>query len=148
MKIINKVFIAVMMALLMNIQCIYAVKNTLLISPNHMPQNIQKTNHTHDEDSPAPPQFEVDDFEYNYHLANKESYVSFILSSPEFVSYYIYLINTENTISHEKSGFINHNSQKIDLSLQNIIAGNYDLVVEVYNNEKVSTKRTFPLLFK
>nr|CBX70615.1 unknown protein [Yersinia enterocolitica W22703] len=49
---------------------------------------------------------------------------------------------------HETSGFINHNAQRIDLNLENIIAGNYDLVVEVYNNEKVSTKKTFPLIFE
>ncbi|HDL8236410.1 TPA: hypothetical protein PXQ89_003089, partial [Yersinia enterocolitica] len=110
--------------------------------------NIQKINSTNEEESPAAPQFEVEDFQYNYHLTNKESYISFILSSPEFVSYYIYLINNENTISYETSGFINHNSKRIDLSLEDIISGYYDLVVEVYNNEKLSAKKTFPLIVK
>ena len=148
MKIINKILITITMALLMNTQSIYAAKNTLLASPNYMPKTIQKINYYNEEDSPTPPQFEVDDFEYNYHLTNKDSYVSFIISSPEFVSYYIYLINNESTIFYETSGFINHNSKKIDLNLHDIIAGNYDLVMEVYNNEKVSAKKTFPLIFK
>ncbi|EOI7474054.1 hypothetical protein OZ701_004129, partial [Yersinia enterocolitica] len=108
MKIINKILITVTMALLMNTPSIYAAKNTLLVSPNYMLKNIQKINSTNEEESPAAPQFEVEDFQYNYHLTNKESYISFILSSPEFVSYYIYLINNENTISYETSGFINH----------------------------------------
>ncbi|HEN3651357.1 TPA: hypothetical protein U5E41_003374 [Yersinia enterocolitica] len=136
------------MALLMNTPSIYAAKNTLLVSPNYMLKNIQKINSTNEEESPTLPQFEVEDIQYNYHLANNESYISFVLSSPEFVSYYIYLINNENTIFYETSGFINHNSKKIDLNLYEMIAGNYDLVVEVYNNEKVSAKKTFPLIFK
>ncbi|EPB0872350.1 hypothetical protein ACRARK_002160 [Yersinia enterocolitica] len=148
MKIINKILITVTMALLINTQSIYAAKNTLLVSANYMPKIIQKINYYNEGESPTPPQFEVEDIQYNYHLANNESYISFILSSPEFVSYYIYLINNENKIFYETSGFINHDSKKIDLNLYEMIAGNYDLVVEVYNNEKVSAKKTFPLIFK
>ncbi|ELI8098581.1 hypothetical protein ACSMDC_17710 [Yersinia enterocolitica] len=148
MKIINKILITVTMALLINTQSIYAAKNTLLVSANYMPKIIQKINYYNEGESPTLPQFEINDFEYNFHLINKDSYVSFILSSPEFVSYYIYLINNENTIFYEISGFINHNSKKIDLNLHEMIAGNYDLVVEVYNNEKVSARKTFPLIFK
>ncbi|HDL7336486.1 TPA: hypothetical protein PXN07_001711 [Yersinia enterocolitica] len=148
MKIINKILITVTMALLMNTPSIYAAKKTLLVSPNYMLKNIQKINSTNEEEIPSPPQFEVEDFQYNYHLTNKESYISFILSSPEFISYYIYLINDNSLIFHETSGFINHDSKKIDLNLSGIIAGNYDLVVEVYNNEKVSARKTFPLIFK
>lgn len=148
MKIINKILITVTMALIMNTQSIYAAKNTLLVSPNYMLKNIQKINYTNEEESPTLPQFEVEDIQYNYHLANNESYISFILSSPEFVSYYIYLINNENKIFYETSGFINHNSKRIDLSLEDIISGYYVLVVEVYNNEKLSAKKTFPLIVK
>ncbi|HDZ9833398.1 TPA: hypothetical protein R1Z88_001458 [Yersinia enterocolitica] len=148
MKIINKILIIVTMALLMNTPSIYAAKNTLLVSPNYLPQNIQKINSINEEESPALPHFEVEDFQYNYHLTNKESYISFILSSTEFVSYYIYLINDDSTIFHETSGFINQYSKKIELTLENITPGDYDLVVEVYNNEKISARKTFPLIFK
>ncbi|MGN1569761.1 hypothetical protein ACKEU4_15070, partial [Yersinia enterocolitica] len=120
----------------------------LLASPNPRLQGIHKINHIHDKESSTTPQFEVNYFQYNHKLINKKSSVSFTISSPEFVSYYIYLANNENTMLHETSGFINHNAQRIDLNLENIIAGNYDLVVEVYNNEKVSTKKTFPLIFE
>ncbi|HFR4113956.1 TPA: hypothetical protein ACHVKA_001931 [Yersinia enterocolitica] len=148
MKIINRMFTTVMIVLLMNVQSINAAKNTLLTSPNHIPQIIQKIVHTHGDDSTTLPKFEVDSFEYNYHLTNKKGYVYFTLSSPEFISYYIYLINDNSLIYHEASGFINHNSKNIVLNLENINPDNYDLVVEVYNNEKVSAKKTFPLIFK
>lgn len=148
MTTINKILTTVALIFFINIQSIYAVTHTLLVSPNPRLHGIDKINHIHDEESATAPQFEVNYFQYNHQLINKKSSVSFTISSPEFVSYYIYLANNENTILHETSGFINHNAQRIDLNLENIIAGNYDLVVEVYNNEKVSTKKTFPLIFK
>ena len=148
MNAIKKILAAVALIFLINIQSIYAATNTLLISPNPILQDIQKIAQTHDAEVPTLPQFEIDDFQYNYHLTNKRSYVSFILSSNEFVSYYIYLINDESLIFHETSGFINQDSKKIDLILENITFGNYDLVVEVYNNEKLSARKTFPLIFK
>ncbi|WP_174848515.1 hypothetical protein [Yersinia artesiana] len=144
----NKILAAVTLIFLINIQSIYAVTHTLLMSPNSMREGIQKIAHLHDAEAPASPQFEVNDFQYNYHLTNKKNYVSFILSSTEFVSYYIYLINDDSTIFHETSGFINQDSKKIDLTLENITPGDYDLVVEVYNSEKVSAKKIFPLIFK
>ncbi|MGH1472894.1 hypothetical protein [Yersinia proxima] len=148
MNAINKTLATVALIFSINIQSIYAVTHTLLISPNPMRKDIQKIAQTHDAEAQTPPQFEINDFQYNYHITNKSSYVSFILSSTQFVSYYIYLISDENIIFHETSGFINQDSKKIDLVLENITLGNYELVVEVYNNEKVSAKRTFPLIFK
>ncbi len=143
MKIINKILITVTMALLINTQSIYAAKNTLLVSANYMPKIIQKINYYNEGESPTLPQFEINDFEYNFHLINKDSYVSFILSSPEFVSYYIYLINNENTIFYETSGFINHNSKKIDLNLHEMIAGNYDLWWKFIIMRKYQLKKPF-----
>ncbi|HHL2559381.1 TPA: hypothetical protein ACQ31I_001240 [Yersinia enterocolitica] len=145
---IKKTFSTVSLIFLINIQSVYAITNILLMTPPPILQSIQKIAHFHDTEAPTLPQFEIDDFQYNYHLTNKRSYVSFILSSTEFVSYYIYLINDESMIFHETSGFINQDSKKIDLILENIALGNYDLVVEVYNNEKVSARKTFPLIFK
>lgn len=147
MNTIDKILITVALTFLINIQNIYAVTHTLLMSPNPI-QDIQKVDHTHDEAPPTTPYFEMSNFQYNYQIINKKSYVSFTINSPELVSYYIYLANDESTIFHEKSGFINQNSQNIDLNLENITAGNYDLVIEVYNNEKVSAKKTFSLVFK
>lgn len=148
MNTISRILTTVALVFLINIQNIYAVTHKLLISPNSMRESIQKIAYIHGAEAPTPPQFEIDEFQYNYHLTNKRSYVSFILSSNEFVSYYIYLINDESTIFHETSGFINQDSKKIDLILENITSGDYDLVVEVYNNEKISDKRIFPLIFK
>lgn len=147
MNTINRILTTVALFFLINIQNIYAVTHTLLISPNSI-QGTLKIDHIYNEDTPIPPQFEINEFQYNYQLVNKKSYASFILSSTEFISYYIYLTNNENTIFHEKSGFINQNSKNINLNIENITAGNYDLVIEVYNNEKVSDKRIFPLIFK
>lgn len=53
MNTIDKILITVALTFLINIQNIYAVTHTLLMSPNPR-QDIQKIDHTHDE---APPHY-------------------------------------------------------------------------------------------
>ncbi|CNJ28730.1 hypothetical protein [Yersinia aldovae] len=148
MRKINKTLIAAILIFLMNIQSIPAAKNLLSIPPSHVPQRVQKIDYIHTPESANPPQFEVSNLQYSYRLTNGESYISFTLNSTELVSYYVHVINDENIIYHEVSGFSNHSSKNIALDLENMIAGDYVLVIEVYNNEKVSTRKTYPLIFK
>lgn len=148
MRKINKTLIAAILIFLMNIQSIPAAKNPLSIPPSHVPQKVQKIDYIHTPESANPPQFEVSNLQYSYRLTNGESYISFTLNSTELVSYYVHVINDENIIYHEVSGFSNHSSKNIALDLENMIAGDYVLVIEVYNNEKVSTRKTYPLIFK
>ncbi len=71
MNTINKILTTVALIFFINIQSIYAVTHTLLASPNPRLQGIHKINHIHDKESSTTPQFEVNYFQYNHKLINK-----------------------------------------------------------------------------
>ena len=148
MRKINNILIAAVLILLINIQNIYAAKSTSLIPSAYVPQRVQEIDYIHKPESATPPDFEVNNLQYSYRLTHGKSYISFVIDSTEFVSYYVYVISNENIIYHEASGFVNNNSKNIALDLEDIIAGEYVLVIEVYNHEKISAKKTYPLIFK
>lgn len=64
------------------------------------------------------------------------------MSSEQLINYYIYITNSTGITYYETSGFINNSQKNINLEIEDIPVGNYNLVIDTYNNAQNSmTKR-------
>ncbi|WP_144404285.1 hypothetical protein [Yersinia rochesterensis] len=70
--------------------------------------------------------------------------VKFNISTDEYINYFAY-VRKNNTLYGEASGYINHSSKDVTLLTNEVNSGDYELVVEVYNNDKKSSQQTFDI---
>ncbi|CQD38180.1 hypothetical protein [Yersinia mollaretii] len=93
----------------------------------------------------ALPEFTVNDVRSTYHLVENNAIVDFIISSNELLNYYAY-VRKNNVIYGDASGFVNNRSVGVVILAKEINVGNYELVIDVYNNDKLSANKIFTFL--
>ncbi|MDN0107511.1 hypothetical protein QVN76_11555 [Yersinia rochesterensis] len=95
-------------------------------------------------DNTVPPTFQVEDIKDRYALVEGRAKVKFKISTDEYINYFAY-VRKNNTLYGEASGYINHSSKDVTLLTNEVNSGDYELVVEVYNNDQKSSQQTFDI---
>lgn len=91
------------------------------------------------------PEFSVSDIRSTYPLVENNAHVNFVISSNELLNYYAY-VRKNNVIYGDASGFVNNRSVGVQILAKEMNIGHYELVIDVYNNDKLSTNKTFTFL--
>ncbi len=70
------------------------------------------------------------------------------MSSEQLINYYIYITNSTGVNYYETSGFINNSQKNINLEIEDIPLGNYNLVINAYNNDQNSMIKRYQIDIK
>ncbi|WP_145517954.1 hypothetical protein [Yersinia mollaretii] len=90
----------------------------------------------------ARPEFTVSNIRSLYYYAENKAQVDFVISSNEFLNYYAY-IRKNNVNYGDVSGFVNNRSVVVEILAKEVSMGDYELVIDVYNNDKRSASKTY-----
>lgn len=90
----------------------------------------------------ALPEFTVSDLTNTYYLVENNARVSFVISSNKLLNYYAY-VRKNNVIYGDASGYVNNRSVAVTILAKELNAGEYELVIDVYNNKKLSSNKSF-----
>ncbi|HEN3279728.1 TPA: hypothetical protein U5D21_001528 [Yersinia enterocolitica] len=87
-------------------------------------------------------EFEIYNLKDNYRIIEDKAKVEFRIYSNKHLNYYAY-IRKDNLIYGETSGFVNNSLVDVYFFAKDVNSGEYELVVEAYNNSQVSSKKEF-----
>ncbi|CNK55679.1 Uncharacterised protein [Yersinia mollaretii] len=90
----------------------------------------------------SPPQFAVYAVRNSYQRVENNAQINFVISSDEYINYYAY-VRKNNFTYGDASGFVNHRSIIVEILAKEVSLGDYELVIDVYNNDKLSANKTY-----
>ncbi|WP_145536109.1 hypothetical protein [Yersinia thracica] len=142
MKIIPATFTSVIgfMIICFNANAINSIPTVL----NQKTNLIELSHSSRNSDDSSSPTFEVYNLKDNYPLVEDKAKITFSISSNEFISYYAYVIKN-NLYYGDASGYVNNSSVHVDIFTKYLTSGNYELVIEAYNNDQKSSQQTFDI---
>lgn len=94
------------------------------------------------------PSFEVQHLANSYNRYGNKVKIEFTMSSEQLINYYIYITNSTGVNYYETSGFINNSQKNINLEIEDIPLGNYNLVINAYNNDQNSMIKRYQIDIK
>ncbi|CNB72107.1 N-acetylglucosamine-binding protein A [Yersinia pseudotuberculosis] len=89
--------------------------------------------------------FEVQHLANSYNRYGNKVKIEFTMSSEQLINYYIYITNSTGITYYETSGFINNSQKNINLEIEDIPEGNYNLVIDSYNNDQKSITKKYQI---
>lgn len=140
MKIPNKIIISIAIGFIITCFSAHAVKpiSTMMEQDKNLaPPAIYAVN-----SQDLAPQFAVYAVRNSYQRVENNAQIDFVISSDEYINYYAY-VRKNNFIYGDASGFVNHRSVIVEILAKEVILGDYELVIDVYNNDKLSANKTF-----
>ncbi|CNI36648.1 hypothetical protein [Yersinia mollaretii] len=141
LKISNTIFVSMALGFIIICFSANAVKNTSTM----MAQGAGLAPQAMNTEDRALPEFSVSDVRSTYHLVENNAIVDFVISSNEFLNYYAY-VRRNNVIYGDASGFVNNRSVGVAILAKEMSMGHYELVIDAYNNDKLSANKTFTFL--
>ncbi|CNE80668.1 Uncharacterised protein [Yersinia bercovieri] len=100
-------------------------------------------NANHDNDNF--PEFSIEDFHLVQNIAGREAEITFTLKSSGLLYYHVYLNDKDNFDIIETSGFVNNNERHVSLKKTSTLAGNYKVIIELVDNNKVTVSRNYDI---
>lgn len=100
-------------------------------------------NANHDNDNF--PEFSIEDFHLVQNIAGREAEITFTLKSSGLLYYNVVLNDKDNFDIIETSGFVNNNQRHVSLKKTSTLAGNYKVIIELVDNNKVTVSRNYDI---
>ncbi|WP_145571971.1 hypothetical protein [Yersinia bercovieri] len=116
--------------------------NSSAIAAKPVPTRVSAIEH-HDDDSF--PEFSIEDFHLVQNIAGREAEITFTLKSSGLLYYNVVLNDKDNFDIIETSGFVNNNQRHVSLKKTSTLAGNYKVIIELVDNNKVTVSRNYDI---
>ncbi|HDL7749802.1 TPA: hypothetical protein PXP51_002170 [Yersinia enterocolitica] len=87
-------------------------------------------------------EFEIYNLKDNYRIIEDKAKIEFRIYTNKHLNYYAY-IRKDNFIYGDASGFANNSLVDVYFFANDVNSGEYELIVEAYNNNQASSKKEF-----
>ncbi|MBS0057162.1 hypothetical protein [Yersinia sp. Marseille-Q3913] len=91
------------------------------------------------------PEFSIEEFQVLQNTTGREAEITFTLKSTGLLYYHVYLNDKDNFDIIETSGFVNNNQRHVSLKKSSTMAGNYKVIIELIDNNKVTVTRNYDI---
>ncbi|AKP32755.1 hypothetical protein [Yersinia aleksiciae] len=89
------------------------------------------------------PEFSIENFNVQQHTAAREAEIKFTLKSSELLYYHVYLNDKDNNEIMNTLGFVNNDQQSVSLKMTSTWPGDYEVVIELVDNNKMTVLRNY-----